>query len=61
MHGREEAWTDVYSDHAFTAGFASKSHILSAEDAEVPSLEQGSGESLPGVPALNLFSKTLQN
>lgn len=33
MHGREEAWTDVYSDHTFTAGFASSRQISSAEDA----------------------------
>lgn len=33
MHGREEAWTDVYSDHTFTAGFASSRQISCAEDA----------------------------
>lgn len=61
MQDREEAYTDVCSDHTFTAGFASSRQILSAEDAEVPPLEQGNGESLPGVPVLTLFSKTLQN
>lgn len=43
MHDREEARTDVYSDHTFIAGSASSRQILSAEDAEGPFFGAGEG------------------